>query len=344
MSTQLKQSQAAAEMSSAALKFLDSLTPAQRSKATFPFGDGERIFIHHPPLNQKGVPLKEMDPKQKELAFALLATALTDKAYRMARQIMENELILREEDRKRKGKPARWPLPPGYILDRDPEFYFFTVFGPPGGTEPWGWRVQGHHLSLNFSLAKGELISTTPCGFGNNPTEVLEGPKMGLRILQGAEDLALKLMNDLDKSQKAKAILHADPPWELITYNASRAVFFPNEGLSAAKMSSGQKKMLQALVAEYVGRVRPEVAQQSLDKLEKEGGVDSLSWSWAGPIDINQCHWYRLTGQYFMIEFVRPEGVASHIHSVWRNVLDDFGLYGSNNLSHLMLQHHFDKS
>ena len=163
-----------------------------------------------------------------------------------------------------------------------------------------------------------------------------------MRILQGAEDLALELMTTLDKSQKAKAILRADPPWELITYNASRAVFFPNEGLPAAKMDSTQKNVLQSLVAEYIGRVRPEFAQRSLARLEEEGGVGSLSWSWAGPINRNQCHWYRITGgEYFMIEFVRPEGIPTHIHSVWRHVQDDFGLYGPNNLSHHMVQHHF---
>ena len=340
MGTDLKPSVAAAEMSTAASKLLDTWTPSQRAKATFPFGDGERIFWHHPPLNQIGVSLKEMNQEQRGLAYTLLASGLTNQAYKMARLIMDNELLLRETDRQSRDGPAKWPLPPGYMLERDPEYYFFTIFGEPGDEGPWSWRVQGHHISLNFSLFKGEVVGTTPFHFGSSPAEVGEGPKKGQRILSVSEDMALDLMGSLDKAQRAKAIVNEECPWELLTYNSSRAVFMPNEGLPAANMDATQKGMLTALITDYISRVRPDVSRRSLDKM-KEQGLDSLYLTWAGPVDRSRCHYYRIAGGYFMIEFVNPDNQSNHIHSVWRDVEDDFGLYGPNNLSHLMMQHHF---
>jgi len=315
MATQVRQSPAAAQMSEAAQKFLDSLAPAQRAKATFSYHDGERIFWYYPPLNRHGITVKELNQKQRDAAFSLMANSLTENAYKQARLIMDHESVLGPLE-KEEGR-VTW--------ERDPELYSFTIFGQPGGAEPWGWRVEGHHVSLHFSVLNGEVISTTPFFFGANPAEVRKGPKQGLRILGVSEDLAFDLMNSLDSSQRSQAIINPEAPWDILTYNASRASFMSNEGLPASRMNGTQKEILMALITEYVGRVRTDLAQQKLAKLRQEG-LDHLHLTWAGPVEKAKAHYYRIAGGNFMIEFDNRQNGANHIHSVWRDVENDFGL------------------
>ena len=54
---------------------------------------------------------------------------------------------------------------------RDPEKYHVSIFGKPGAEATWGWRVEGHHLSVNFTIANGEKISGTPSFFATNPAQ-----------------------------------------------------------------------------------------------------------------------------------------------------------------------------
>lgn len=326
MAARVKQSPAAAQMSEAAKKFLDALAPAQQDKATFSYHAGERIFWYYPPLNQQGIPLKELNEKQRNLAYALVASGLTEKAYRQARGIIDHELILGEIEKK-EGRTT-W--------ERDPDLYYFSVFGQPGSNDPWGWRAQGHHVSLNFSVLSGEVISTTPFFFGANPAEVREGPQKGLRILGVSEDLAFDLMNSLDSGQRAKAIINPEAPWDILTYNASRASFMPNEGLPASRMTGTQKELLLSLIAEYVSRVRTDLSQQKLAALRQEG-LDQLHLTWAGPVEKAKAHYYRIAGGNFMIEFDNRQNGANHIHSVWRDVENDFGLDVLRD--HLLLYH-----
>ncbi len=223
MATKMKQSQAAVEMSSAALMFLESLTPDQRAKATFDYGDAERIYWCHAPVNQRGISLKEMSDRQRNLAYALMASGLAEKAFQQAEGIIDQES-------KYWGQPETTPSKP------------HIGFGQPGGAEPWGWRAQGHHLSLNFSIFQGEVIATTPLYFGALP----------LSLLAASQDLAFELMASLDAGQRSKAIINSEAPWDILTFNASRPVFMPNEGLPATKMTATQKEKLIDLITEPV--------------------------------------------------------------------------------------------
>ena len=326
MATQTKPSPAAAQMIEAAQKLLDSLTPAQRSKATFDYYHGERVLWYYPPLNQNGIPLKEINDKQRDLAFALLASGLSPVGYHQARAIMDHEVILREIEKKTAATNYR----------RDPDMYFFSVFGAPDSKGPWGWRAQGHHISLHFSVFDGQVISLTPFFFGSNPAEVREGPKKGLRILDACEDLAFELMNSLDSGQRGKTIVSPEAPFDILTFNATRACFLDNEGLPASTMSATQKQILMALITHYVARVRTDLSQQKLDQLKKEG-LDGLHLTWAGSTDKSRGHYYRIAGGNFLIEFDNRQNDANHIHSVWRDVENDFGMDVLQN--HLLIYH-----
>jgi len=306
--------------------FLESLKPDQITKTRFEYLDGERIFWYYPPLNRHGLPLRDMEAGQRELAFALMATGLTRTSYEKAKLIIELESVLGPLE-KEAGHTS---------FVRDPELYYFTVFGEPGGEAPWAWRVEGHHISLNFSVWGDKIISTTPFFFGANPAEVRKGPKKGLRVLDAREDLAFALMKSLDPRQRSKAVIYDEAPNDIITYNSSRVSLPAEEGLAAAKMSQSQKDLLMSLVTEYVTQVPDEISEQRLAKVT-EDGIDRLHWAWGGPTNTDREHYYRIHGGNFVVEFDNRQNGANHIHSVWRDVDNDFA---ADVLRHHLLAYH----
>ncbi len=313
MVDQITATGAAAQMSSACTSFFQSLSAEQKSKACFEYLDGERIFWYYPPMNRHGLALRDMTAQQRALAMNLMATGLTERSYGMAKQIIEHEDVLGPLE-KEKGLKT---------FLRDTELYYFTIFGQPGGTEPWGWRAEGHHVSIHFSIWEDKVISVTPFFFGANPAEVRKGPKTGLRILGGREDLAFDLMASLDAGQRSTAIIYDQAPADILTFNASKASLSHQEGLSGSDMSGTQKEMLVSLISEYVGQVRDDVAKERMDSI-KAKGFDGFSFAWMGPADRTQPHYYRIHGGDFVVEFDNRQDGANHIHSVWRDVENDF--------------------
>lgn len=305
--------QAVAQMSDAAKAFLDTLNAEQKAKATFEYMDGERVFWYYPPMNRHGLALRDMEPVQRELAMAVMASGLAPESYEQAKLIIEHEDVLGPLEIEQGIK----------TFVRDTSLYYFTIFGEPGGKGPWGWRVEGHHVSLHFSIMGDNVISNTPFFFGANPAEVRKGPKTGLRILGAREDLAFDLMNSLDKKQVAESIICDAAPSDIVTFNSSKASLMTYEGLPASKMNGTQKELLMALIAEYVNQVRTELAEQKLASL-KENGLDHLYLGWAGPVTKEEAHYYRIHGGDFVVEFDNRQDGANHIHSVWRDVENDF--------------------
>ena len=317
----------AAGMTKAAKRFVESLSGDQRDKTIYEYMDGERIFWYYPPVNRHGIPLRDMDDDQRQLAYTLMETGLTDRSFDQAKLIIEHESVL--------GPLEKEAGVRSFV--RDPDLYYWTVFGDPGSDkEPWGWRVEGHHISLNFSLWGDKFISMTPFFFGANPAEVRKGPKKGLRILDQREDLAYELMNSLDKGQTSKATIYAEAPYDILTYNASRVSLPAEEGLPASKMNDTQKGILRNLVDVYVNQVRTDMAEEKLQRLEEEG-FDGLHWAWGGPLEEGKEHYYRIHGGNFVVEFDNRQNGANHIHSVWRDVENDF----ANDVlrEHLLLYH-----
>lgn len=317
----------AAGMTKAAKRFVESLSGDQRDKTIYEYMDGERIFWYYPPVNRHGIPLRDMDDDQRQLAYSLMETGLTDRSFDQAKLIIEHESVL--------GPLEKEAGVTSFV--RDPDLYYWTVFGDPGSDkEPWGWRVEGHHVSLNFSLWGDKFISMTPFFFGSNPAEVRKGPKKGLRILDQREDLGYELMNSLDKGQTSKATIYSEAPYDILTYNASRVSLPPEEGLPASKMNDTQKDILRNLVNVYVNQVRTDMAQEKLQRLEEEG-FDGLHWAWGGPLEQGKEHYYRIHGGNFVVEFDNRQNGANHIHSVWRDVENDF----ANDVlrEHLLLYH-----
>jgi hypothetical protein len=297
-------------MSDTAKRFLASLTPEQSGRATFKFEDDERMNWHFIPKERKGLPLKDMTSAQKHLANALLNAGLSQQGYIKATGIMSLEDVLRILE---KDNGVR----------RNPEGYFFSIFGEPSETAVWGYRVEGHHLALNFTLKGGKVIGS-PNFLGSNPAEVREGPRKGLRVLHAEEDLARALVTSLTPEQKKVAVVSQEAPKDIFTMASRKASIEgqPN-GLQASKLNAKQRVMLQAVAEEYANNLPPMVAQERLDRIKKAG--TSMYFVWAGGENKGDPHYYRIAAPDFLIEYDNTQNNANHIHSVWRDLTNDFG-------------------
>lgn len=303
--------QTASIMADSAKAFLASLTPEQRAQATFPIDSDERMNWHYIPKERKGLPLRDMTSAQKQLAHALLAAGLSQRGYIKASTIMSLDEVLRVmED----GKGPR----------RDPEGYFFTIFGEPSETGTWGYRIEGHHLSQNFTVANGKA-QDAPSFFGSNPAEVLDGQRKGLRVLAREDDLGRDLMQSLTADQKKAAVVAEKVPNDILT-EASRKAALNGQpsGLAASKLDAHQRELLRNLVDEYVNNVPEQIAQYREEQIKKAGG--NLFFAWVGGEKYRDPHYYRIQAPAFLIEFDDTQDHANHIHSVWRDFEGDFGL------------------
>jgi hypothetical protein len=269
----------ASSMTSAATAFLASLTPEQRAQATFAFGSDDRTrwnFIPPQAFPRKGLTFKAMSEAQREKAHALLKAGLSQRGYMTASSIMDLESTLGGLER-----AARSSGQQAENLGRDPLEYYVSVFGTPSAKDAWGWRVEGHHVSVRFTLAGGSVDVGAPSFFGSNPAEVREGPKKGLRILAFEEDPARALVTALDASQRAKAIIANVAPNDIVTSNKVDINPLSPAGISMAELSASQKPMLMQVVEAYTSAMASDIAADRTGRLTK-AGVDKIAFAWAG--------------------------------------------------------------
>jgi hypothetical protein len=297
-------------MTETANRFLAALSPEQRVKATFPFSDDERMNWHFIPKERKGLTLREMSPYQKHLASALLAAGLSQTGYIKAVTIMSLEDVLKVMENDSGER-------------RNPEKYHFTVFGTPSDTGTWGWRVEGHHLSQNYTVTNGHVVDG-PSFFGSNPAEVRQGPRKGLRTLAGEDDLGFEVIHALDEPQQKIAIVDPKAYGDILTASSRKAALQGQpSGLSAAKMNARQFDALRALVELYVYNLPDDLAERRMDQITKAGR--NVHFAWAGGIRPGDPHYYRVQTPSFLIELDDTQDDANHIHSVWRDFNGDFG-------------------
>ena len=303
---------AAEEMAVAANRFLESLTPEQRAKTAFDLKAEERFNWHFIPKVRQGLTIKDMKPDQRAAAHALLRSGLSAHGYQKASNIMNLESILKEIEG------------PRGAMVRDSELYYFSVFGKPEAKGTWGWRVEGHHFSQNFTVVQGEFFSGTPSFMGTNPAEVRQGPRKGLRILAEDEDLARTLVKGLSEEQRKTVIFEATAPKDIITAAKRKVMPLETAGLPSSKLTKDQAAQLMNLVKVYVNRLRGDLAEMDLKKIEK-AGWDKVYFAWAGGTEKNEPHYYRVQGPTFLIEYDNTQNDANHVHAVWRDFDNDFG-------------------
>lgn len=312
-------------MASAATKFLESLTAEQRQQGTFAFASDERMHWHFIPTEtfpRNGLTIKQMTAPQRKLAHDLLRTGMSQRGYITVTDIMELENVLNALESAQRAASATPPR--GTPLVRDPERYFFSVFGTPAAKGTWGWRVEGHHLSLNFTVVNGTFVAGSPAFMGTNPAEVREGPKKGTRILGAQEDAARALLESLTDAQRATAIIDTTAPTDIATMNKLNVSALSPAGIQSTALTTAQRALLMKLVDVYSGAMTDEVAKDRLARIDK-AGWEEVTFAWAGPLARGQKHYYRVQGPTFLIEFDNTQNNGNHVHSVWRDFNGDFG-------------------
>lgn len=371
---------AAGGMATAASKFLSSLTPEQRQKASYAVSGEEWTRWHFIPASmfpRNGLPWKEMNQAQRAAAHDLMKASLSQSGYMTTTNVMQLENILREMEGPGRlaGAPpaaAAAPTPAavqpapaaaapdpapaaaaggaapaagggqggrgggrrgggggggGAPIVRDPELYYFTVFGDPGVKGQWGWRVEGHHVSLRFAVDNGRMqVSSTPQFLGSNPAEVPYGygPYTGLRVLAAQEDLARALVTSFDAKAKAVAIVGDTPRGDVVSSTTLKLEPPPAAGLAAAAMTASQRAMLMKVIDAYANVMPTDVAAERLAKI-KTAGIEKIMFAWSGSTEKGQRHHYQIQGPTFLIEHNNTQNNGNHVHSVWRDFNGDFG-------------------
>jgi hypothetical protein len=286
-------------MAGRATNYLNSLDESQRTKSTYAFNDPELTRWHWTtPQNfsRNGLPLREMDASQRDAAFALLQTSLS--AYGLQKSL---DIISLQND-----------------LGNDPELYYVTVFGTPG-VEPWGWRWEGHHLSRRFNVIKGKL-SVTPFFLGAWPTV----NNAGLKAMEREEWAARELVTSLDESQRSMAIFQQDAPGRHFTQNDAYVAPLERIGIPASSLDANRQALIMEIIHKYLDTLPDLVAAPHLDRLQA-AGLENITFAWAGSLEAQRPHYYRLQGPTFLMEHDNSRNRGTHIHSVWRDFAEDFG-------------------
>lgn len=304
------ESPAVAAMVSAANDFLGVLDEAQRGKAAFPFDSDQRENFRFTPQVRTGLPLKEMNGPQRAAAMKLLDAALSESGKLKTMQIITLEGVLLELEKRPEV--------------RDPGKYYVSVFGKPGDPAGWGWKFEGHHVSLNYTVVDGRQVAVTPSFFATNPAEVREGAHKGLRVLAAEEDLARALVAVLLEGGRKEVVFSDKAPAEILTAENREATALEPVGVAAADMTAAQKKALFDLITEYTRRHRKELADDDMAKIVK-AGVGKVRFGWAGGTGKGEAWYYRIQGPTFLMEAANTQNNANHIHASWRDFDGDFG-------------------
>jgi hypothetical protein len=277
------------------------------------FTDDARTNYVYWPYLRKGLSLEFMSAQQKMLTHDLLNTALSAKGYLSVIQVMQLEKIL--SDNEVIGFP------------RGPENYTLAIFGTPGQDNQWGWRFEGHHLSLNFALAPGEL-SVTPSFLGASPALIRTGTMAGFRSQGYIHNAGLSLFDSLSESQQSQALAEGRLPSDILsgTLNRPRESWedwksLPATGIKIGQLDSQQQLLAQHLINEIVTVYRPEIASSYGNQID----INDIHFTWMGATAEGEAHYWRMDGPDFLFEYDLVQGNGNHVHTVWRSKEGDFG-------------------
>ena len=292
---------------------LAAATPAaDQPRLLFAFDDTLRADWHYTPRTRTGMALKDMNPAQHAAARALLEAPLSATGLATVQDVMALGAVLRDLEA---GSPLR--IPGNYAI---------AIYGTPAAQAAWGWRLEGHHLSLHFTLDSDQVVSTLPQFIGANPALVAKavagGPIAQTRPLGATEDAARALLTSLDASQRTQAVLSTQTYGDIVSGNTKQASALGRGGLAYAAMNAGQQQAVLALVGQFAAQVKPALAVARMQRV-RTSALDALTFAWVGSAQKGQGHYFRIQGEKFLIEYDNSGG--NHVHSVWRDFDGDWG-------------------
>ena len=323
----------------AARSFLAALNAEQRKAGTFMIGDEawRKWSNIHPWLMRHGICLADLDGNQREAALALMRETMSAAGYQSARNVMR----LNEHAFEITGKPEEY----------SEWFYWVSVFGTPAPDAPWGWQIDGHHLNLNCFVLGDQLV-VTPNLMGSEPVLARFGKYKGTRVFRAEEEQGYALMRALSSEERGLATISKDLPSELFTaaFNDNRRI--DPAGIRYDELPAEGRERLEALLATYVGRIRPGHAE--IRYSEVKGHLGETHFAWIGPFDDTSPFYYRVLSPVILVEFDHQSGIIydndtpsrDHIHTVVRTPNgNDYGKdllrqhYAEHDHSHPMTAH-----
>lgn len=305
-----------AAMAEAAAGFRSQLTAEQRAACSWSFDDPERLNWHFIPRPRKGLPLKDLEGAALKAAHRFIRSGLSEAGYDQTLNIMSlEEVLYLLEGGERDYRRDR----------RDPGKYYLSFFGEPAPQGTWGWRLEGHHLSLNYVIRDGRVVSSTPEFFGANPGTIDAGKNRGIRVLGREEDLARSILKLCSPDQQKLCWVDRKAPDEVPGPGQLQAEVGAALGLPVSKMSDEQKQLLRELLTEYLKNMPADVEQARRAEINA-AGEDKIVFGWWGDPDLHQRHHYRIQGPSFVIEYNNTQNDANHVHSMWRQTGGDFAI------------------
>jgi hypothetical protein len=303
-------------LTGAVLAWLEALDPGQLERATFAFDDAERFVWAYTPGERAGLALRDMRSDQRDAAMRVVDAGMSERGARELADVIALEPILGAIERDL-GR-GNWPR-------RDPELYWFAVFGDPTMGDPWSWRVGGHHVAVHMTVIDGRVVASTPSFLGANPATVPTGHRAGFRALTGEETLAREFLLGLTPDTRAAAVVDPVAPPDILSRNSPRAdpASIPS-GIHYDELEPAGRDRLERLIRHYVGRASDEIAEADWERIT-EAGLDDVTFAWAGPAEPGRGHYYAVRGPRFLIEYDNTQNRANHIHAVWRDLTNDWG-------------------
>ncbi|MCR9063179.1 MAG: DUF3500 domain-containing protein [Cytophagales bacterium] len=296
-------------------QFLKTLNAEQKAQALFDLNSIERKNWYYTPVPRKGLDYRTLDPSQKKLAREILRASLSKEGNETALAIMQLESVLHVLENRPAGNDHR-----------DPDKYYYSIFGTPNSTKPWACRIEGHHLSLNYSSADHKINSATPLFFGTNPARVPSGMPLpeGTEVLKKETAMGFDFLKSLNQSQHQRAKINDKAPYDMETANNAKAEIDLEVGLPFTEMNKTQQMALMQMVSHYVKRSPNGFALELLEKIE-QAGLDKLHFVWMGGEEWGQGHYYRIHSPAILIEYDCTQNGANHVHSVIRDLSNDWG-------------------
>lgn len=314
------------DLSQTAQRFVSLLSPQQQKKAIYAANSEERYNWHFfPKTDRKGIPVSELSEQQRKAAFDLLKSCMSERGLQEVQGVMELENVLKSLENRSSDDPYR-----------DAGKYYFILFGAPSAKYPWGWRLEGHHLSFTFTSKNNKLVSATPGFLGANPAVVPDGPQKGNAVLKEETEKGFALVNSLSNEQLSQAMISEQALPDIVTFVSRRAMIEKPQGILYSALNKEQQVRLLELVEVYIRRYTKLFADDMMEEL-KEAGLEKLQFAWAGSRQPGAGHYYRIQGPTLIIEYDNTQNNANHIHSVLRDLKNDFG--GDELMAHYEKDH-----
>ena len=300
----------------AAEKLIASLTPLQLTRTIYPIDDIEwRKWMNQHFYPRQGICFAEMTQVQRDAAFGLMSAALSAKGFELSRNIMRLNETLAE-------------------LSDDHEFlgewlYYFQFYGSPSATEPWGFKLEGHHLIVNYFVL-GDQVVVTPFFVGSEPVRATSGKYKGIEILQKEQNDALHLLNALTPEQRNQAIFSFSKTGNNnLTEAFKDNVIIDYAGLRTKDLAATERQSFRDLIHLYISNMDEGHTRVKMDEIDKH--LDNTWFTWIGGTQPDSTFYYRVQSPVVLIEFdhQRPANLSGyakdphvptqqHIHCVVR--------------------------